>query len=347
MLTEVNRSSKSFRNWKYFLNLIPILLVIFGNLSGGWLTLLNFSFSFIVLGIAELLLPQDHTNDDFVEDNMPDILMTLSVLGQVLAISSLIYGIVNGIIQDYWIIAAALSTGGSSGTLAIVVAHELIHRREKIWNFAGRFLLFTVFNPYFYIHHLRIHHKNVGTEKDPVTAKFGENYYHFVVRSISGQLHQSMQMEKQRCKTLNQSPYGLTNYMVTCIMGYIGVAICTTIFWGWEVPLAILLQAIFANLLLEYTNYIEHYGLIRKDNERVNEKHSWQSDKLISRFMLIDLSRHSDHHFHASKPFNKLLSYPESPVLPGGYASMLFPALIPPLWFKLVNNRVPSPQVAD
>jgi alkane 1-monooxygenase len=80
----------------------------------------------------------------------------------------------------------------------------------------------------------------------------------------------------------------------------------------------------------------------RLDNERVNEKHSWQSDKLISRFLLIDLSRHSDHHFHASKPFNQLLSYPESPVLPGGYASMILPALIPPLWFKLVNKRVPE-----
>jgi len=341
MFTEVKRTGRSFRNWKYFLNLIPVILVIFGNLTGGWFTLLNFTFSFIILGIAEILLPEDHTNDDWTEDKLPDILMILSLSGQILAISSLIYGISTNIIQDQWIIAAALSTGGSSGTLAIVVAHELIHRKHKIWNFAGRFLLFTVFNPYFYIHHLRIHHKYVGTNQDPVTARFGENYYHFVVRSIHGQFKQSMQMEKLRCKAKNKSPYGLNNYMLSCISGYIVIMIFCLIFWGWEVSAAVLLQAIFANLLLEYTNYIEHYGLSRMDNERVNEKHSWQSDKLISRFLLIDLSRHSDHHFHASKPFNQLLSYPESPVLPGGYASMMIPALIPPLWFMLVDKRIP------
>ncbi len=342
MHTEVKRTGRSFRNWKYFLNLTPVILVIFGTLSGGWFTLLNFTFSFIVLGIAEILLPEDHTNDDWIEDELPDILMILSITGQILAISSLIYGISTGIIHDQWIITAALSTGGSSGTLAIVVAHELIHRKNRIWNFAGRFLLFTVFNPYFYIHHLRIHHKYVGTDQDPVTAKFGENYYHFVLRSIGGQLKQSMQMEKQRCAAKKLAPYGLNNYMISCISGYLGIILLCTIFWAWEVSVAVLLQAIFANLLLEYTNYIEHYGLSRMDNERVNEKHSWQSDKLISRFLLIDLSRHSDHHFHAAKPFNQLLSYPESPVLPGGYASMMLPALIPPLWFKLVDKRIPE-----
>ena len=103
-----------------------------------------------------------------------------------------------------------------------------------------------------------------------------------------------------------------------------------------------ILAGIVGFLFLESVNYIEHYGLSRMDNERVNEKHSWQSDKLISRFLLIDLSRHSDHHFHAAKPFNQLLSYPESPVLPGGYASMMLPAMIPPLWFKLVNKRIPE-----
>ncbi|MDP3468892.1 MAG: alkane 1-monooxygenase [Daejeonella sp.] len=342
MHTKVKRTGRSFRNWKYFLNLIPVILVIFGNLSGGWFTLLNFTFSFIVLGIAEILLPEDHTNDDWIEDELPDTLMFLSVAGQISALLSLIYGISTGIISGYWIITAALSTGGSSGTLAIVVAHELIHRKHKIWNFAGRFLLFTVFNPYFYIHHLRIHHKYVGTDQDPVTAKFGENYYHFVGRSISGQMNQSMQMEIQRCKINKLNPYGFNNYLISCISGYLGILLLSMIVWGWEVSAALVLQAIFANLLLEYTNYIEHYGLSRMDNERVNEKHSWQSDKLISRFLLIDLSRHSDHHFHASKPFNQLLSYPDSPVLPGGYASMILPALIPPLWFKLVNNKIPK-----
>ena len=99
-------------------------------------------------------------------------------------------------------------------------------------------------------------------------------------------------------------------------------------------------QSLVANFLLEYTNYIEHYGLSRNENERVTEIHSWQSDKAISRFILIDLSRHSDHHYYASKPYHQLISYEGSPVLPGGYASAIYLALIPPLWFKVMNPRI-------
>jgi len=330
---------KSFINCKYFLNLFPISLVIFGNLNGGLYTLMNFVFTFAILGIAEIILPEDRTNDDIVDDELPEILMFLSVLAQILSISSLIYGVSSGIIKDNWILAAAISTGTSSGTLAIVVAHELIHRKEKSWNFAGRFLLFSVFNPYFYVHHLRIHHKHVGTDEDPVSAKFGENYYHYLIRSVGGQLKQSFQLEKKRCISKGKSAFGAHNYVLACLVGYALVLSILGYLIAWEVSLALLLQSLFANLLLEYTNYIEHYGLSRKNNERVNEMHSWQSDKLVSRFFLIDLSRHSDHHFHAAKPFNKLVSYPKSPVLPGGYSSMLLPALIPPIWFGLVNKK--------
>ena len=340
--TAKNRSVISLRNYKYFFNLIPALLVVYGNLMGSWYTIGNFIFSFIVLAIAELLLPEDRTNDDVVDDQLPDILLFLCVMAQLLSVSSLVYGIASGNINGFWIFTAALSTGASSGTIAIVVAHELIHRKEKFWNFAGRFLLFSVFNPYFYIHHLRIHHKHVGTASDPVTARYGETYYSYVVRSIFGQLKQSFEYEKQRCVKTGSSPAGYHNYMVLCLAGYILVLSLTGFFFGSQVAAALVLQAIFANLLLEYTNYIEHYGLKRLGNERVNETHSWQSDKVISRFFLIDLSRHADHHFHASKPFNQLLSHSKSPVLPGGYASMILPALIPPLWFRLVNKRIPS-----
>lgn len=331
--------NRSFRNWKYFLNLLPTILVVTGNLNGGGFSLLNFVFSFFLLGLLELFLPEDKSNDS-LDNELPEVLMALSVLAQFISLSSLIYGIHFEIIKGYWIIGAALSTGASSGTLAIVVAHELIHRKNQIWNFMGRLLLFTVFNPYFFIHHLKIHHKHVGTDADPVTARYGENYYHFLIRSVYGQIRQAFNLEKNRCEKNGHSAYGIHNYILSCAVGYVLTLIICLALSGWELCFAILLQALFANLLLEYTNYIEHYGLYRKNNERVNESHSWQSDKVISRFLLIDLSRHSDHHFHASKPFHQLESHERSPVLPGGYASMLIPALIPPLWFWLVNTKI-------
>jgi alkane 1-monooxygenase len=96
-------------------------------------------------------------------------------------------------------------------------------------------------------------------------------------------------------------------------------------------------QCIVANFLLEYVNYIEHYGLERNEKERVSAIHSWQSDQFVSRFVLVDLSRHADHHYLASKPFHTLESYSQSPVLPAGYPTLILPALIPPLWRKLIH----------
>lgn len=334
--------TNSLRNWKYFLNLFPVAFVLLGNLNGGWYTLSNFAFTFVVLALGEMLLPEDKSNEAGEDDVLPDLLLFLVVVGQLLALSSLIYGVYTQVLSGYWILLAALSTGTATGSMGIIAAHELIHRKAKFWNFLGRLLLFTVLNPYFYVHHLRIHHKSVGTAADPVSALKGETVYAFAFRSISGQLLQSLALEKNRCDKVGRWGYGLHNYVVAVYAGGFLLLGALTYFFGIWVAAAYLLQATVANLLLEYTNYIEHYGLRRNEKERVNELHSWQSDKVVSRYFLIDLSRHSDHHFHAAKPFNTLLTHENSPVLPGGYASMFLPALLPPLWFSLVDKRIPK-----
>ncbi|MGD1892916.1 MAG: fatty acid desaturase, partial [Cyclobacteriaceae bacterium] len=59
---------------------------------------------------------------------------------------------------------------------------------------------------------------------------------------------------------------------------------------------AYLVQSVAAFFLLEYVNYIEHYGLERREGERVGKQHAWQSDAVTSRFTLFELSRHADHH---------------------------------------------------
>ncbi len=336
------KDADSFRNWKYFINLIPAGLAIFGNLNGSWFSLSNFVFVFVILAFAEIILPEDKDNEEGADDMLPDFLMLLVVFAQFAAIGSLAYGVYHGYLTGFWIFTAALSTGAAAGSLGIVIAHELIHKKQLFWNFLGRLLLFSVFNPYFYVHHLRIHHKWVGTGHDPVTAHRGESFYAFFLRTVKGQLSQSFGLERARLQKQGYAAWSIRNYVVAVIVGAILVSLLTAYFFGLKVALAVLMQALLANVLLEYTNYIEHYGLSRDEKERVNEMHSWQSDKVVSRYFLIDLSRHADHHFHAAKPFNKLVSYEKSPVLPGGYTSMFLPALIPPLWFRLVDNLIPA-----
>jgi alkane 1-monooxygenase len=234
----------------------------------------------------------------------------------------------------------SISTGINSGASAIVIAHELIHRKNKIYQLAGKFLLFTAGNIYFFVDHLKVHHKWVGTDRDPATSKYGESVYGFFVRSSSGQIKSSLKIEMQRLEKENAFKFGLRNYVISSFL--LLIIFCSGLFYflGVKTVFVFAVQSVVANFLLEYTNYIEHYGLTRKENERVNELHSWQSDKVISRFFLIDLSRHSDHHYYASKPYHMLQSYDNSPVLPGGYVSMIYYALIPPLWFKAVHKQL-------
>jgi alkane 1-monooxygenase len=60
----------------------------------------------------------------------------------------------------------------------------------------------------------------------------------------------------------------------------------------------------------------------------------------VSNWLLINLPRHSDHHLAAAKRYQSLELLPGAPHLPGGYGAMFWLALVPPLWFRVMNPRV-------
>jgi alkane 1-monooxygenase len=119
---------------------------------------------------------------------------------------------------------------------------------------------------------------------------------------------------------------------------------------GWMLGMAasgfLLGQAVVAVALLETVNYIEHYGLRRRrliDGriEPVGPQHSWNADFIVSNWLLFNLQLHSDHHAHVERPFETLRSIPEAPQLPAGYPTLVLAALVPPLWFALMDRRLP------
>ncbi|CAN5594916.1 alkane 1-monooxygenase AlkB2 [soil metagenome] len=328
------------RNYKYFWSLTPGAATIFGNIAGGWWGMGNFIFSLGLLAFIEWFFPEDKNNDSSGSDFIPDFILVLHVIVQTLALSSLFYAIHENKFVGWQIFWACVSTGIHSGSSSIVVAHEMIHRKQTWWQWMGKYLLFTAGNIYFFIEHLRVHHKHVGTQSDPATAKYNESLYSFFFRTTVHQIMGAWRLESDRLHKEKKPVIHFTNYLIASI--FLLVVLLSVLYnlFGIIAVIAFLVQAVIANFLLEYTNYIEHYGLSRNENERVTEIHSWQSDKVISRFILIDLSRHSDHHYYASKPYHELISYKKSPVLPGGYASAIYMALIPPLWFNVMNARI-------
>jgi alkane 1-monooxygenase len=328
----------TLRNWLYVLSLTPAVAVIYGNLHGGIWTLTNVLYSLVFLALIEWTTPSFVSNEATNRsDTIPNLILLLHIPFQLASLLSLFYGIQHGIIDRGWIVAAAVSTGVNSGSAAIVVSHEYIHRKRQLERFFGKLLLFTAGNMYFYIDHLMVHHKLVGTSQDHASARRNESIYTFFVRSVTGQLLGAIRIESKRMVKEKRSAFSLHHYVYRQFaMQFLLIGVLFYFIGIWAI-VAYAIQCFFANYLLEYVNYTQHYGLSRNENERVTEMHSWDCDQLVSRFVLVDLSRHADHHAHATKPYHTLLHVEQSPKLPSGYAGLFFFASIPQIWYKMVH----------
>jgi len=115
--------------------------------------------------------------------------------------------------------------------------------------------------------------------------------------------------------------------------------------FGGTILLYFIGAAITGILLLETVNYIEHYGLRRKQTadgkyERAMPAHSWNSNHVIGRLMLFELSRHSDHHYLASRKYQILRHHDNAPQMPTGYPGMMILSLFPPAWFYVMHKAI-------
>ncbi len=245
---------------------------------------------------------------------------------------------------DTWeIFGLCLSTGIVLSTSGINVAHELGHKPSTISHVASQLLLLPSMYMHFFIEHNRGHHLHVSTPEDPASARKGESVYKFFFRSIPGQWINAWRLEKKRLK----SHWHFSNLMMQFTI--IQVVFVSLIFYAFGplVGLLYLAVALQSLLMLELINYIEHYGLRRKklENgryEKVRATHSWNSNHEIGRIFLYELTRHSDHHFKSAKKYQILDHHDDSPQLPYGYPASLLLSLIPPLWFRIMDNRIPS-----
>jgi alkane 1-monooxygenase len=243
------------------------------------------------------------------------------------------------------LMAATVSVGATTGAIGMTFAHELIHRRDARERFLGGTLLASVTYPHFAIEHVRGHHRNVGTPADPATARLGENVYAFLLRSVGGSLASAWQIERRRLLERQMGIWSLHNLMLR--YAAIEAVIYAALAFAFG-PLAVGLflgQSIVAIVILETINYVEHYGLVRKqmasgEYERVRPEHSWDSRHRAGNWLLINLPRHSDHHLVVVKRYQSLELLPDAPQLPGGYGAMFLLALVPPLWFRVMNPRV-------
>jgi alkane 1-monooxygenase len=244
-----------------------------------------------------------------------------------------------------------VSVGVASGGIGITLAHELIHKTDRWERLLGQLLLLNAGYMHFYIEHLRGHHRHVSTPQDPASARWGESFYRFYPRTVLGSWRSAWAIEAARLHKRNVPLLHWRNQMLwfallpLAVMGLLGSL------WGPRAALFFGVQAIVAFSLLEAVNYVEHYGLARREvapgrYEPTTIHHSWNANHLLTNCFLFMLQRHSDHHAHQSRRYPVLRQFDESPQLPTGYAGMILLALVPPLWRRVMHPRLAAWRLA-
>jgi alkane 1-monooxygenase len=344
----------SWKNIKYLSAYsLPACFAIGLYFEGYW-SFLTVFFAFGFIPIVEELLPEDKQNHyvnalSARKDNrFFDYLLYINVPIIYVFIFAFLQWLENGqwTSVEYW--GQLLSLGIIMGAGGINVAHELGHRPKKIEQWMAKLLLLPSLYMHFFIEHNRGHHKNVATPNDPATARYNETYYHFWWRSvIQSYLHAwQLDVNYQKRKGMKNHEFWKLDMFWFSLAQSAYLALVYFSF-GVTALVSVVLAGIISFSLLELINYIEHYGMQRqlKPNgryERVGLHHSWNSDKQLGRIVLYELTRHSDHHFRASKKYQLFESHEKSPNLPLGYPSSMLMALVPPLWFAVMNPRVPG-----
>ena len=333
-----------------FVYTIPVTVwIAFHN--EGWLTYLPLITYFGLVPFLELLFKPDNSNWDkrVEEDEKNQRIYDWILFGTVpVQLFFLIYffQVITetpfGSVEFYGRITAM---GFMCGVVGINVGHELGHRPERWQQFLGEILLLTSLNTHFLPYHNAGHHRNVATPEDSATARKNEPLFLYWFRSHFGSYVEAWSLENQRLRAEGKTPFNWRNRMVIYTLANALVLSATYVFYGQAVLIAFLGAAVLGIVLLETVNYIEHYGLLRKRKENgryeaVRHQHSWNSDHPIGRTLLFNLSRHSDHHYNGSKKYQILKSHPSSPKMPTGYPGMMLLALVPPLWFWVMNKRL-------
>jgi alkane 1-monooxygenase len=327
----------------------PLALLCFT--QTGWLCWLTLVYAWVLVPLTELLIPPDARNMDAAEEEMArrdrryDMLLYAIVPLQWFSLGLFLFSLRDAGLSTADTAARVWTMGLLCGTFGINVGHELGHRIKPYEQWLAKALLASSLYMHFFIEHNKGHHKRVATPEDPSSARYNEMVYTFYLRTIIFSYLSAWHIANDECRKKGRSIFSLHNEMIQAHL--VQAAIVAVIFsvFGWLTGLYFLAAALIGILLLETVNYIEHYGLERKklENgryERALPQHSWNSSHVLGRLLLFELSRHSDHHFLASRKYQVLRHHDNAPQLPTGYPGSMLLALAPPAWFYVMNRRI-------
>lgn len=340
------------RTAPFWLSLSLVPLIGLAAAYGGWALLLPPAGAWWMYSILDALLGTNHDNPD--PETPEDQLFWYRLITliwfpvQFLLIFGLIWYATRAEHLATWEkIILFFDLSAATGTVGIVYSHELMHQKTRLERWLADLLLATVLYSHFRTEHLLVHHPHVGTTRDAVTARYDEGFWRYFFRVLHECPRSAWKAEKAMLARRELSVWDAANPFWRYGALQAGALLLALILGGWEGLGLFVFQAFCAVWQLETTNYVEHYGLVRKylgdgKYEPVRPHHSWNSDHTASNWLLINLQRHSDHHYKPYRRFPLLQTYSaaEAPQLPMGYPMMVFFAVVPGWWRRMMNGRV-------
>lgn len=337
--------------YKYLSPFILFLAAWLAFTNKGSVTFLPVIYAFVFIPLIELLIRPDVSNLSAAEEEMAkadktyDYILYLILPLQYVLLISFLFSLQQDDLSTVDKAGRIISMGLLCGVFGINVAHELGHRVNKTEQLMAKALLLTSLYTHFFIEHNKGHHKNVATHKDPSSARYNESVFAFYPRTLLFTYLSAWKIANHDVQRKGKAIFSLQNEMLQLQLVQLSFVITILAVFGWKILGAYLIAALIGMLLLECVNYIEHYGLSRKQTasgqyERTMPHHSWNSNHVVGRLMLFELSRHSDHHYLASRKYQVLRHHDHSMQMPTGYPGMMILAHIPPLWFYIMNKRI-------
>jgi len=364
-MTDAADMSRLIRALPFWLSLALIPLAWTGAIVGGWTVVLLPLATWYLFSILDWFAGLDTSNAD--PDTPSAQLFWYRAITAIWA--PIQFATLFGIL---WYVTATdhlsgleewalfFGVGVITGTIGINYSHELMHQKPKWERAMADWLLAMVLYSHFRSEHLLVHHRYVGTGRDAVTARYNEGFHRYFPRVLIETPISAFRAEKAMLarKGLNWTDRRNPHWRYWALQGAM-LALALAIGGVWGLFLFVT-QAFVAVWQLELVDYIEHYGLTRKHlgegkYEHVLPRHSWNAQHKVSNWLLINLQRHSDHHYKPDRRFPLLQSRDEdeAPQLPYGYPVMTMAAMVPPLWRRVMNPRVRDwrrkyyPDIAD
>lgn len=336
----------------FWLSLGTLPCIVLGAVFGGWALALTPFYGWVLLPLLDMKLGLNRENPDTGTPE-PDLfwyrLVTLIWFPvQTAVLYGALWWVTHGDALSAWeTVALFFGVGIVTGAVGIVYAHELMHQKNRLERWLGDLLLAEVLYGHYRTEHLLVHHRYVGTPRDAVSARRGEGFHPFFLRVLREGPPSAWRAERQMRARAGRPVWHRTNPF----WRYAGLAaLAIGAAWlvgGWVGVALFAFQALVAVWQLELVDYVEHYGLTRQHlgegrYEHIRPHHSWNAAHKATNWFLINLQRHSDHHYKPDRRFPLLQTYgpDEAPQLPYGYPAMTSLALVPPLWRRVMDPRV-------